>query len=811
MSDMEDNEEVEAPPPPKVIQNAELDTQYNLPIRAEKFSIGLCACPAEGNSTISVDLSGVMFASDGRLVDAVYYGNPSAANGALRHCGSNPVGSTHPDDESEIIHAFPALIPEDCDILVFVVGGEQVSSCSTLSLAVHAKERKKGKEAVVRGDILPVLSGNSAVVALTIYRSGNGWLALYPGNGLPADPTATYWGSLVPAMKRVAAAIPSLESATNFVPDDSEIIAPRPKSTECALGAAAATSVLKPAAAPLTAEAWPALPEGTPEAPAAPGCMRIDVGWQLWKEEDEGTDLQYQLVFTTATGEIVECGEEQGVVEGIRGPPEGDGEEEEEAAEEGQDGAAAGGGDEAHPAPQGQDTDPHGFPLKTSFYIKTAELPARVRAITVQVTNFGGAGMANAKALAARVVDATNADPVRHRDLFVTVLRNGKGEHGNRMIAVLAKVHKENADSPFAMLRDGAARSLQEYVDDAEAVRGTLTALRDGYCAELAAEAAMAAAVEAEENGEENVDKPQLKPCVWRAAEVHVLDKAEDAATYAEGDHRRTAAYEGQYNALGRREAPLARAVYESGDCYVGPYVDDARHGKGMYLHANKGAFAGDYVEGLRSGKGVMLLPDGGTYTGDFASDKFEGTGTYEYPDGSCYVGTWLAGKKHGAGTYWDKSGGCMVGDWQHGILSGGATYRQPAYTLQAQFTKGIPDGPCTFTTAAFRKLNARVPHAAAAHIRSPAGPVLTQRGVYAIPAGAAADPELDEDGNPVEAEDAPKMPAHPKYDGLTFAADAADPAPAPNTVYPPEEVTVPPCVTPPAFSIGSGLAVPCT
>lgn len=94
---------------------------------------------------------------------------------------------------------------------------------------------------------------------------------------------------------------------------------------------------------------------------------------------------------------------------------------------------------------------------------------------------------------------------------------------------------------------------------------------------------------------QENVVKPQLKPYVWRAAEVHVLDKAEDAATYAEGDYRRTAAFEGAYNALGRREAPLARAVYENGDCYVGPYVDDARHGKGVYLHANKGAFAGAF------------------------------------------------------------------------------------------------------------------------------------------------------------------------------------------------------------------------
>lgn len=152
-----------------------------------------------------------------------------------------------------------------------------------------------------------------------------------------------------------------------------------------------------------------------------------------------------------------------------------------------------------------------------------------------------------------------------------------------------------------------------------------------------------------------------------------------------------------------------------------------------------------------------------------------------------------------------------MVGEWQGGILTGGASYRQPAYTMEAQFTKGIPDGPCSFTTTAFRQLDARAPHVSAAHIRSPAGPVLTQHGTYAIPAGAAAEPELDEDGNPVEVEDAPKMPAHPAYDGLTFVAAPTDPTAGPSTVYPPEEVEVPPCVTPPAFSVGAGLTVPCT
>ena len=151
------------------------------------------------------------------------------------------------------------------------------------------------QEAVVRGDILHVLSGSSAVVALTIYRSGNGWLALFPGKGLPTDPSSTFWGSLIPTMKRVAASIPSLECAPAFVPDESEMIAPHPKSAECSLATAAGSNVLEPAAPLVSADEWPFVPQGAPSAPAAPACLRIDVGWQLWKEEDDGTDLQYQV------------------------------------------------------------------------------------------------------------------------------------------------------------------------------------------------------------------------------------------------------------------------------------------------------------------------------------------------------------------------------------------------------------------------------------------------------------------------------------------------------------------------------------
>lgn len=62
---------------------------------------------------------------------------------------------------------------------------------------------------------------------------------------------------------------------------------------------------------------------------------------------------------------------------------------------------------------------------------------------------------------------------------------------------------------------------------------------------------------------------------------------------------------------------------------------------------------------------------------------------------------------------------------------------------------------------------------------------------------------QVDEDGNVVEDEEAPKMPAPPRYDGLTFEAEPCDPQAAHNLAYPPPDVIVPAPVVVQSFSMG--------
>jgi hypothetical protein len=99
-------------------------------------------------------------------------------------------------------------------------------------------------------------------------------------------------------MKTIAASIPSLEAAAAFKPDVTEVYEMQEKQLEESIEDATARNVLAARKTPLEATAWPALPEGAGSSGACPEKLRIDVGWHLWKEDGEGTDLQYQVLRT---------------------------------------------------------------------------------------------------------------------------------------------------------------------------------------------------------------------------------------------------------------------------------------------------------------------------------------------------------------------------------------------------------------------------------------------------------------------------------------------------------------------------------
>lgn len=152
-----------------------------------------------------------------------------------------------------------------------------------------------------------------------------------------------------------------------------------------------------------------------------------------------------QLLVTTESGDIVECGEDSGVTRGIAAAPAADGDDEDGGGDDADEARAAAADDAGHPRPRGQDTDPHGFAQRESWTIDVAALPARARVAVLAVTNFAGGGMGNVRRLQARVVDAGAPDAAEMRDVATFSLPNVRGAHANRSVAVLARVHREPA------------------------------------------------------------------------------------------------------------------------------------------------------------------------------------------------------------------------------------------------------------------------------------------------------------------------------------------------------------------------------
>ena len=104
------------------------------------FAVAACG----GDRSVDVDLSCSAFSKHGNFMEAAFHSCPSILSGSVRHCGDNPTGSTSPDHDSEIVHVYPALIPEECCLLMFTVTGD-LSSSSTLAVSCYAKEKKKSK------------------------------------------------------------------------------------------------------------------------------------------------------------------------------------------------------------------------------------------------------------------------------------------------------------------------------------------------------------------------------------------------------------------------------------------------------------------------------------------------------------------------------------------------------------------------------------------------------------------------------------------------------------------------------------------
>uniref|UniRef100_A0A8D9BI17 Radial spoke head 1 homolog n=1 Tax=Cacopsylla melanoneura TaxID=428564 RepID=A0A8D9BI17_9HEMI len=165
--------------------------------------------------------------------------------------------------------------------------------------------------------------------------------------------------------------------------------------------------------------------------------------------------------------------------------------------------------------------------------------------------------------------------------------------------------------------------------------------------------------------------------------------------------------YEGGRNTHNQRHG-TGRTLLPSGDYYEGCYNRNLRHGKGLYVFANRNGarYEGEYRFGLRSGQGVFYYPDGTKYEGEWKKNLRHGFGTYFYLNGDTYTGAWFKSKRQGIGTYtYTELGIKTTCAWANNEIAGGGKIEYPVggVTFHGSFDKHRPVGRGLF---AFPLLN---------------------------------------------------------------------------------------------------------
>jgi hypothetical protein len=92
--------------------------------------------------------------------------------------------------------------------------------------------------------------------------------------------------------------------------------------------------------------------------------------------------------------------------------------------------------------------------------------------------------------------------------------------------------------------------------------------------------------------------------------------------------------------------------VFVNGIRYIGEYRENEIEGFGVTVHKTDDTiFAGEWQASVKCGKGTYVwAATGRSYDGDYVDDLKHGQGVYFFDDGRAYVGGWDSGQQHGIG-----------------------------------------------------------------------------------------------------------------------------------------------------------------
>ncbi len=169
-----------------------------------------------------------------------------------------------------------------------------------------------------------------------------------------------------------------------------------------------------------------------------------------------------------------------------------------------------------------------------------------------------------------------------------------------------------------------------------------------------------------------------------------------DTLTYADGN-----VYTGEMNELFLRDGVGKLTFKETGDIYVGEFINDVIYGRGEYRYANGDVYVGDFAGSVKHGEGTYTFLNGDKYTGGFEGDRFHGQGTYTWHSGASYTGGYSHGLKSGQGVFRYANGDSYSGTFKLDYRDGEGTYSwKNGESYQGQFKLNNINGVGTYRWA---------------------------------------------------------------------------------------------------------------
>lgn len=201
---------------------------------------------------------------------------------------------------------------------------------------------------------------------------------------------------------------------------------------------------------------------------------------------------------------------------------------------------------------------------------------------------------------------------------------------------------------------------------------------------------------------EKNSPSPQNPLDLLSSVSAHVSNKENDNEKEPRSNNNNNSHYQSESSYAGGRNAAGQRhgrgiMKYPNGCHYSGCFANDKRHGYGECWYPNGCIYAGFWNAGKRDGVGKMIYADrGDMYEGEWLQDRRHGRGIYYRADGRADVAQYRNHHVVGQGVQWSPNREYVV-RLENGRSCGRISVREALGACDRIGMPGVPKKEMTF------------------------------------------------------------------------------------------------------------------